>query len=93
MYGMKSLYHWKPIDDVIKYHPLSMYNYWDIGKNYHHQHIILAKTNISNTFPILNFIGQNHGWVSKTIDTNSYKVKYILLFNIYLFIFYRFILD
>jgi type IV secretory pathway TrbL component len=80
MYGMKSLYHWIPIDNLIKKHPLSIYNYWDIGRNYHHKDIILAKTNPSNTFPMLNFIGQKHGWISKTINTISYKVIIIILF-------------
>jgi hypothetical protein len=84
MYGMKSLYHWIPIDNLIKKHPLSIFNYWDIGRNYHHKDIILAKSNPSNTFPMLNFIGENHGWVSKTIDKLSYKVIIILNLIIYI---------
>ncbi|KXN67524.1 hypothetical protein CONCODRAFT_72900, partial [Conidiobolus coronatus NRRL 28638] len=74
MYGMKSQYHWKPIDDVIKNHPKAHFNYWDIGRNYHHKDIILTKANTSNTFPMLNFIGQKHGWVSKSISKISYKI-------------------
>jgi hypothetical protein len=74
MYGMKSQSSWELIDNVIKDHPKAIFNYWDIGRNYHHQNIILAQTNPNNTFPMLNFIGQDHGWVSKTIKSNSYKV-------------------
>ncbi|KXN71108.1 hypothetical protein CONCODRAFT_70069, partial [Conidiobolus coronatus NRRL 28638] len=74
MYGMKSQYNWKPIDDAIKNHPQANLNFWDIGRNYHHKDIILAKTNISNTFPMLNYIGQKHGWVSKSIDKINFKI-------------------
>jgi hypothetical protein len=74
MYGMKSQYNWGPIDDVIKNHPDAAFNYWDIGRNYHHENIILAQSNISSTYPMLNFIGLKHGWVSKTIKNASYKV-------------------
>jgi hypothetical protein len=81
MYGMKSLFNWGVIDDIIKNHPDAELNYWDVGRNYHHENIILAKSNASNTFPMLNFIGQEHGWVSKKIKSISYKVNKIIKFK------------
>ncbi|KXN64555.1 hypothetical protein CONCODRAFT_165414, partial [Conidiobolus coronatus NRRL 28638] len=74
MYGMKSQYNWKLIDDIIKNHPKAAFNYWDIGRNYHHNNIILAKSNPSKTYPMLNIIGQRYGWVSKTIHKMNYKI-------------------